>query len=115
MDSETVDQAGSTPVSLTEASAFDEWIDHSDVLIVDFYADWCGPCQMMEPVLETIAAETEATVLKVDVDAFQALAAEHDVRGVPTLKVYANGEPVNRLVGYQDESNLRKSVANLSQ
>lgn len=110
MEAETVGE----PIALESEQTFEQYIDESDVLIIDFYASWCGPCQMMEPVLVTIAEETPATVLKVDVDAFQQLAARHDVSGVPTIKVYANGQEVNRLVGYQDESTMRKIVTNLS-
>jgi len=78
--------------------------------LVDFYADWCGPCQMLEPVVESIAADTDATVAKVDVDANRGLAAEYGVRGVPTLLLFADGEPVERLVGMQDESRLRSAI-----
>jgi len=78
--------------------------------LVDFYADWCGPCQMLEPVVESIAADTDATVAKVDVDANQGLAAEYGVRGVPTLVLFADGEPAERLVGMQDEARLRSAI-----
>jgi len=82
----------------------------SGVVLVDFYADWCGPCKMIEPVVESIAAETDATVLKVDVDAQQALAGQYNVQGVPTMFLYVDGEQVERLVGAQDESTLRSLV-----
>lgn len=65
---------------------------------------------MLEPVVETVAAETAATVAKVDVDANQGLAAEYGVRGVPTLLLFADGEPVERLVGMQDETQLRSVI-----
>ncbi len=83
--------------------------DH-DVVLVDFYADWCGPCQLLEPVVEQVAAETDGTVAKVDIDADQELAAEYGVRGVPTLLLFADGEPVERLVGMQEEARLRSLV-----
>lgn len=115
MEQEPTEVAVTEPNYLESQEEFESYIDESEVLIVDFFAGWCGPCKMMDPVLETIAADTPASVLKVDVDDHQSLAAEHDVRGVPTIKVYANGEPVNRLVGYQDESTLRKVVTNLAE
>ncbi|EMA18199.1 thioredoxin [Haloarcula amylolytica] len=100
----------SEPITVDgKAELSDTTTDH-DVVLVDFYADWCGPCQMLEPVVETVAAETATTVAKIDVDANQELAAEYGVRGVPTLLLFADGEPVERLVGMQDESQLRAVI-----
>ncbi|WP_049980044.1 thioredoxin [Halolamina rubra] len=98
------------PIPVAGADELGSTTDEHDVVLVDFYADWCGPCQMLEPVVETIAAETEAAVAKVDVDANQQLAAEYGVRGVPTMVLFADGEPVERLVGMQDESQLRQLI-----
>ncbi|MFB6305251.1 MAG: thioredoxin [Haloferacaceae archaeon] len=93
------------PVAIDgDLSAF---VDRHDAVLVDFYADWCGPCKAMEPVVERIAAETDAAVAKVDVDANGPLAAEYGVRSVPTFVVFRDGEPVERLVGGHDESRLR--------
>jgi len=100
----------SEPISVDGKPELTDTAAEHDVLLVDFYADWCGPCQMLEPVVETIAAETAATVAKVDVDANQQLAAEYGVRGVPTLLLFADGEPVERLVGMQDEAQLRSVI-----
>ncbi|WP_144797247.1 thioredoxin [Halorubrum depositum] len=100
----------SEPVPVDGKAELNETVSERDVVLVDFYADWCGPCQMLEPVVESIAAETDATVAKVDVDANQALAAEYGVRGVPTLLLFADGEPAERLVGMQDEARLRSVI-----
>jgi thioredoxin 1 len=100
----------SEPVPVDGTAELSETVSEHDVVLVDFYADWCGPCQMLEPVVESIAADTDATVAKVDVDANQGLAAEHGVRGVPTLVLFADGEPVERLVGMQDEARLRSAI-----
>jgi len=81
------------------------------VVLVDFYADWCGPCQMLEPTVEALAAETDATVLKVDVDQHQQLAGQYQVQGVPTLLLFADGEPVERVVGVKDKDTLAGLVA----
>ncbi len=65
---------------------------------------------MLEPIVETIAAETDATVAKIDIDANQQLAAEYGVQGVPTLVLFADGQPAERLVGMQDEAQLRSVI-----
>jgi len=80
------------------------------VVLVDFYADWCGPCKMLAPVVEDIAETTDATVAKVDVDAHQGLAREYGVQGVPTVFLFVDGEATERLVGMQDEGTLRDLV-----
>jgi len=98
------------PVHVEDSAHLRDLVGGHDVVLVDFYADWCGPCQMLEPVVESIAADTSAVVAKVDVDALQDLAREYQVQGVPTLYLFADGEPAERLVGMQDESRLRSLV-----
>ncbi|MEF8852675.1 MAG: thioredoxin [Haloarculaceae archaeon] len=100
----------SEPVHVESDAHLNELVADHDVVLVDFYADWCGPCKMLEPVVESIAADTAASVAKVDVDALQGLAREYGVQGVPTLFLFVDGEPVERLVGMQDESRLRSLV-----
>ena len=107
---QTSESVPTEPIALDDAAALDKHVADYDVVLVDFYADWCGPCQMMEPAVETVAEETGAAVLKVDVDRFQALAAEYGVQGIPTLLVFADGELVNRMVGAQTEDALRTAV-----
>ncbi|WP_336338655.1 thioredoxin [Haloarcula brevis] len=111
MATDTASDAGtattSEPLHIDGRSQFDEVVAEHDVVLVDFYADWCGPCQMLEPVVERLAAETDATVAKVDVDANQQLAAAYGVRGVPTLILFADGEQVEEVVGMQGEEQLR--------
>ena len=80
------------------------------VVLVDFYADWCGPCKMLAPVVEDIAETTDATVAKVDIDAHQGLAREYGVQGVPTVFLFVDGEATERLVGMQDEGTLRDLI-----
>ncbi|QUO48819.1 thioredoxin [Halorubrum ruber] len=105
----STEAAPGEPIQLTDADAFDEQVADG-VVLVDFYADWCGPCQMMEPAVEAVAEDTDATVLKVDVDVHQALAGEYGVQGIPTLLVFADGELVNQMVGAQTEEALANAV-----
>jgi thioredoxin 1 len=102
--------APSEPVHVGDASELDRLVDTHDVVVADFYADWCGPCQMLEPVVENVAAETDAAVAKVDVDANQRLAGEYGVQGVPTLVLFADGSVADRLVGVQDKASLVAAV-----
>jgi thioredoxin 1 len=97
------------PIHVEDAAHFRD-VTGDGVVLVDFYADWCGPCKMLEPTVETIAAETAATVAKVDIDQLQGLAREFNVQGVPTLHLYADGDLVEEMVGVKDEGTLRTLV-----
>jgi len=98
------------PVHVGSEAEFEETVADG-VILVDFHADWCGPCKMLEPVVADIAETTDATVAKVDVDAHQGLAREYGVQGVPTLLLFVDGELADRRVGVQDEGALRDLVA----
>ncbi len=109
LDAADADEGGDAPdepVAITGQDHLDEVVEEHDVVLVDCYADWCGPCQMLEPTIEALAAETDAAVAKVDVDAHQRLAQQLGARGVPTLVLYADGQPVERTVGVQDRATL---------
>ncbi len=74
----------------------------SEPVVVDFYADWCGPCRMMTPVVEQLAGEYagKVTIGKLDVDVNQDIAIRYGVMGIPTLGLFRDGKLVDRLVGY---------------
>jgi thioredoxin 1 len=114
MATDTASDAGTAtanePLYVDGRAQLDDVVAENDVVLTDFYADWCGPCQMLEPIVETLAAETDAAVAKVDVDANQELAAAYGVRGVPTLVLFAGGEQVEEVVGLRGEEELRALV-----
>ncbi len=94
------------PLHVDGADSLQEVVGSHDVVLVDFYADWCGPCKMLEPTVEALAAESPAAVAKVDVDANQDLATQYRVQGVPTLVLFADGEPVEQVTGVRDRQTL---------
>jgi len=98
------------PVAVEGSGEFQQVVTDHDVVLVDFHAEWCGPCKMLAPIVEDIAAETAATVAKVDIDRNQGLAAEYGVRGVPTLLLFVDGEQVERLVGMQEKGRLEQLI-----
>ena len=98
------------PVS---AKSFAIHIQHNDIpVVVDFWADWCGPCKMMVPVFEKVAAELEPKVrfLKVDSESEQELAARYDVRSIPMLIVFRNGKVVAQRAGASNDQSLREWI-----
>jgi thioredoxin 1 len=77
-------------------------------VLVDYWADWCGPCKMIAPILEEVGRDYEGKlqIAKVDVDANQAVAAKFGIRGIPTLMLFKNGVPVATKVGAVSKSQL---------
>ena len=83
-------------------SIFDEKVLKSDMpVLVDFWAEWCGPCKMVGPIMDELSKDFEgkAVVGKIDVDANQEFAAKYGVRNIPTVLIFQNGEVVGRHVG----------------
>ena len=76
------------------------------VVLVDFFATWCGPCKMLSPVLEEVSNEVNATIIKVDVDEAGQLAAQYGIQAVPTLMLFKDGQRVDVRMGYQNKNQL---------
>ena len=100
-------------LTLTDG-AFDETINGSDTpVLVDFWAEWCGPCKMIAPVLEEIAREQSGkiTIGKLNVDDNPDTARRFDVMSIPTLLVFKDGQQVKRLVGAKGKGQLLQDLA----
>lgn len=93
-----------------EETEFDSVIKEGKVL-VDFYADWCGPCKMVAPIVEKLAGEYEdMNFLKINVDEAPRLAARFEVYSIPTLLLFENGKLTNKQVGYVPEPRLKAFI-----
>lgn len=86
------------------------------VILVDFYADWCGPCRMLTPVLEKVAQKMQGTasVVKLDIDQAQRTAAGFQVTSIPTLILFKEGKEVGRLVGLRNEDDIKDFIVSSS-
>ncbi len=96
-----------------EEPTFDaEVLESESIVLVDFYADWCGPCKMMAPVIDQIATDYKGklTVGKLDVDDAQTIAMRYGVMGIPTLGIFQGGKMIDRLVGYPGPQGVKAFV-----
>lgn len=91
---------------ITDKNKFLE-VTKEGVVLVDFFATWCGPCRMIAPILEEIDEERkDVTILKVDVDQAREIAQDHKIKVIPTLVLYKDGKIVNQASGYMTKNKL---------
>lgn len=99
-----------------DSGNFNEEINNaSELVLVDFYATWCGPCKMLAPVVSEVAEEysDKLKVYKVNIDENQELALKYGIMSIPTLMFFKNGEAVNTVVGFHTKSELEDTINNL--
>lgn len=95
---------------IINSQEFDNTIE-SGVVVVDFFATWCGPCKMLSPVIDELSGELEnVNFVKVDIDQSMDLAQKFRIVSVPTLKVFKNGEEVDTLMGFMPKEVLKSKV-----
>jgi len=92
---------------------FEQKVIRSDeIVLVDFYADWCGPCRTLAPVLDELAQETpDARIVKVNIDRSPKLAERYGVRSIPTVILFKDGRPVTRRTGLNSKATLRELIS----
>ena len=98
-------------VKLTTETFDQEVLQAGQTVLVDFYADWCGPCKMMAPVVEELAGEeTDVKVCKINIDDEMAIAQRYGVMSIPTFIAFKNGEVAGKQVGAMPKSKLQELV-----
>ncbi len=101
-----------TPTVVTDETFNQAVLKADQPILVDFWAVWCGPCRMVAPVVDEIAREHEGQlkVMKLDVDDNQNTAMAYGVMSIPTLILFKNGQPVERIVGFRPKADLEKKI-----
>jgi thioredoxin 1 len=92
-------------------STFDQVIAENSLVLVDFWADWCGPCLKLSPILDEVSSETGLLIAKLHVDENPGKTQEYDVSTIPTMVLFKDGNPVNRITGAIPKHKLLKELS----
>ncbi|MCC3868874.1 thioredoxin [Terrisporobacter mayombei] len=99
---------------IVNSNEFKEAIKEEGVVVVDFFATWCGPCKMLAPIFEELSNEMEEKTqfIKVDVDQSVDIAREYGVQSIPTMAIIKNGQPVETMVGFLPKDVIKSNIEN---
>ena len=102
-------------VSVTDSTFRDEVLSYEQPVLVDFWAEWCAPCKMIAPLIEDLSNEYEGKIkfVKLNVDDSPDTAAQFGIRGIPTLLIFHNGQPVDQVVGAVPKNALKGRLDNV--
>ncbi len=103
---------GAKTFEVTETNFQDEVLGSSQPVLVDFWAEWCGPCKMIAPLVDQIAEEYDGKIRvgKLDADAHQDVLMRYGIMGIPTLILFKGGQPVERITGYQPKDKITNKL-----
>lgn len=108
----TTKKSNKEPLVITDAN-FDELVTKSDkVVLIDFWAVWCGPCKRIAPIIKELAGEYDgkAVIAKLDVDKSKMVAAKYKIESIPTILIFKGGQPVEGLVGLHPKENIKAKL-----
>jgi thioredoxin 1 len=105
-------QSATHPVAVTQSEFHDEVLNSDKPVLVDFWADWCGPCRALAPVMESLSEDYNgrAKIAKLDIDANQQIAMQYGIRSIPTVMLFDKGKVVDALIGVQPKAAYEQSL-----